>query len=1100
MNQLEALKCLAQDVQAMLRYSTFCHLKTIQSGQWLLAQAMSLLTKFQMLAEEDVQHSHDEMTTRDRSGWNDPEESPLDAALEEDEDVLEPTPVKIKPEPKTLAFSKVCQEQKQTLSEKEKQETEEMMDFLQNFEEGTDFDQDVLEEIDVSSRQASGDLVKDAEEETVSDDGEDTDTGEYDPSLSPPDQRHTDVLKTNFGHAKFRPMQWKIIHSVLARRDQCVIMATGYGKSLCYQFPAVFTGGTSLVISPLISLMEDQVLALRIANIKACFLGSAQTEMGKVRQEILSGVYRVVYLTPEFASVAGDILKDLQQRVGITLVAIDEAHCVSQWGHDFRSCYRALGKLRTVLSEVPFMALTATATPPVCKDICTTLRLKNPLVTCTSFDRPNLYLEVRLKSGIRSDLQSLMVETHKFYYEFDGPTIVYCPTKKATEQVGAVLKDMGVKACIYHAGLTPQKRKDAHHKFVRDELQCIVATVAFGMGIDKPDVRNIIHYGAPKDIESYYQEIGRAGRDSMASNCYVFYSRGDFATSRYLLKDITNEKFRAHKLCMISKMEQYLSTTKCRRQEILSHFERKGTSKSTVMNTDQCCDNCKCRLSSVGATLGGMAEKDYSKELLHLLTAIEATGARFGIAVPVLFLRGSVNQRLPAQCQSHGSFGCGKYRPEKWWKSFARQVISEGFLVERQVIGGFGPTVELSPKGLCWYKETMKGNNKSFKISPSQEMLSFEKTVQKPAILPQSIKSRTLPSTQFINWQQVSFDDDEAKAGPSVQAAQPKMDPKEQQLQGVLYSKLMNLRNSLASEIGAAPYMVANNKNLHDLAIIRPSTKQSLLKIDGIAEARADKFGLRFIEAVREFCKENNLKTDNFPSHISDSQDTHSEVFQKTSIIHHISETVQESYSLFHEKNMSLADIAKERNIKESTVGGHLADAIRAGYPVNFSRLNITSALQKQIEGVIRAPPINSDISQLAPIKALLPGSVDWYQLKVVVAILQTQHGIPTCKSVSDNMDKTAKPVPCRQLSGSSRLVGPQLMTYKSPLHKPPLSVTTIPDPPSSSPQMSNSSPSLEQDGTKRKLPSWFEGSAKKGKICEGNSKKTKGSSLFGRR
>ncbi|XP_038060643.1 Werner syndrome ATP-dependent helicase homolog isoform X2 [Patiria miniata] len=1128
MNQLEALKCLASDSQEMLHRSKLCHPKTLQKGQQLLSQAASLVTEFQMLAEEAIQRSHDEeMMKSAPNGWLDAEESFGDATLEEeDRDILEPTPVRNKPLPRTSEFSRVQSQQEKTPSEKEKQETDEMMNYLQNFEEEEeDFDEEMLQEIDAVCKQASGDSVKnepvDINDEEEDDDG--TDEEDYDPSVPPPEQKHIDVLKTYFGHARFRPMQWKIIHSVLARKDQCVVMATGYGKSLCYQYPAVFTGGTSLVISPLISLMEDQVLALRIANIKACMLGSAQTEMGRVTQEVLSGVYRVVYLTPEFVSVADDILRDLQQRVGITLVAIDEAHCVSQWGHDFRASYRTLGNLRTLLPGVPFVALTATATPNVRDDICRSLKLKHPQITCTSFDRPNLYLQVRMKDHIEADLQSLMVETRKFYYEFDGPTIVYCPTKKATENVGSKLKDMGVKAAIYHAGLTPKARKDAHHKFVRDELQCIVATVAFGMGIDKPDVRNIIHYGAPKDIESYYQEIGRAGRDGMPSNCYVFYSSGDFATNRFFLKDITSESFRAHKSKMIAKMEQYLSTTRCRRKEILSHFGGKGAN-SAIMNTDQCCDNCKQRLSRGGATSGDSDEKDYTKELLHLLTAVEVTGGRFGLTVPVYFLRGSVNQKLPARYQSHGDFGCGKYRAEKWWKSFARQVINKEYLAERQVPGGFGATVELSFLGHRWYKSATRGQNDSFKITPNQEMLSFEKEVLKPTILAQRSGPQILPSTQVSNWKQVSYDD-EATPGPSMQAAQPKVDPKEQQLQGVLYSKLMSLRNSLASEMGAAPYMVANNKNLHDLAIIRPSTKQSLLKIDGIAEARAEKFGLRFIEAVQEFCEENNLKMDNFPatapSHITDSQGSQGVVFQRTSIVHQISETVRESYNLFHEKNMSLDEIAKERNLKETTVGGHLADAIKAGYPVNFTRLGISSALQKQIEDVVRAPPINSDISRLGPIKALLPESVDWHHIKIVLAILQVQFGMST--TVGD--DDTDKPVPGKQPSGSSRPLFPQTVHY--PLYqqerhhaasfdrKPSFSIATTSSP-ASSPQMSKSasyhagmsttsSPSPEQSsGNKRKLPSWFGGSAKKGKVCGGTSgtttKKTKGSSLFGRR
>ncbi|XP_071808561.1 bifunctional 3'-5' exonuclease/ATP-dependent helicase WRN-like [Asterias amurensis] len=1135
-NQLEVLSCLTTDAKQILQNGKVTNPNTIQTSHQLLNQAISLVKEFQMLAEESMQRARDEeLRSAPSDSW--PEESfdQVDGEmLDFEDDILEPTPDRPKPKARVaLPFGKLSEEDNstrqgteccstafqkdetnnslfkdKTLSPEEKKETEDIMNYLQDFED--DINEDMLQQFDAVCAAADEESSSQELKNEESDDS-DTDEENYDPSVPPPEQKYIDVLKTHFGHARFRPMQWKIIHSVLTRRDQCVVMATGYGKSLCYQYPAVFTGGTSLVISPLISLMEDQVFSLSIANIKACLLGSAQSAMGRIKQEALNGDYRVVYLTPEFASEAHKFLRDLQQRVGITLVAIDEAHCVSQWGHDFRAAYRTLGEVRTLLPEVPFVALTATATPEIRKDICKSLRLKNPQVTCTSFDRPNLYLEVNMKGDIASDLQSLMVETRKLYYEFDGPTIIYCPTKKATEKVGSVLQQFGVKSGIYHAGLSPSIRKQTHHKFVRDELQCIVATVAFGMGIDKPDVRNVVHYGAPKDIESYYQEIGRAGRDGMPSTCYVFYAPGDFATNRFFLRDIQSAAFKAHKSRMMQKMEQYLVSIKCRRRSILSHFEANGNTVSAVMNTDQCCDNCKHKDSPTGGTVGS-DEKDFSKELHHLLTAIEATGGRFGLSVPILFLRGSLNQRLPSHCQKSKDFGCGKYHPEKWWKSFARMALTEGYLAEKQLMGGFGSTVELSSKGYRWLKDAKYGQNSSFKMVPNKEMLSFDKNaVIKPTVLPQTAGPQILPSVQVSNWKQVSYDD--VGPGPSMKAAQPKVDLKEQQLQGVLYSKLMNLRNSLAAEMGAAPYMVANNKNLHDLAIIRPSSKQSLLKIDGIAEARAEKFGARLIEAICEFCKENSLKMDNFPatvpSHIADTKKTQGVVFQRSSIVHQISDTVRESYNLYHEKNMSLGEVAKERNLKETTVGGHLAEAIKAGYPVNFSKLGVSQSLRKQIEDVIRSPPINSDISRLAPIKALLPESVDWYQIKVVLAVLQVQYGMPTSVGSSDS----DKMVPDRPTTSSSEQLRSQAVPYRSPLQtRPAPARSTNPDPSVSllvSPTMTkskshyggmtSSSQSTQQSGTKRKLPTWLFGSAKKGKLNSGTATK-KANSLFAKR
>ncbi|KAL5007070.1 hypothetical protein ScPMuIL_015876 [Solemya velum] len=524
-----------------------------------------------------------------------------------------------------------------------------------------DFDDDMLQEIGQAEKSLTGDNSMSEPEEDDDDDLQN----------QPQDAAYLQVLKQYFGYSKFRPMQWKIINSVLnEKRDNCVIMATGYGKSLCYQFPSVFTGRTTVVISPLISLMQDQVLGLKVANIDACFLGSAQENMKVVMENLMKGKYRVLYITPEFAEGGSGVISELNNKVGIDLIAIDEAHCVSQWGHDFRAAYRNLGKFRSSLPSIPVVALTATATMDVRKDICRSLHLKNAVITCTGFDRPNLFLTVGPKMGnpaydLRTQLQDSINKQH-----LNGSIIIYCPTKKTTMDVAAAVKGIGISCLPYHAGLTNANRKEAHNQFINNKIKVVVATVAFGMGIDKPDVRKVIHYGAPKDIESYYQEIGRAGRDGLPSSCHVFYAEGDFNTSRFLLSKMTDVNFKKHKLKMLSKMQQYLGTAHCRRRLLLAHFESK--SLEDIGGTENCCDNCRKRIENsrtqsyydsknwgIKPTIAPDEPLDYSKEARDLFGAIESLGGRFGITIPVMFLIGSSSQKVQKFLKFPG-YGKGK--------------------------------------------------------------------------------------------------------------------------------------------------------------------------------------------------------------------------------------------------------------------------------------------------------------------------------------------------------------------------------------------------------------------------------------------------------
>ncbi|XP_041529818.1 Werner syndrome ATP-dependent helicase isoform X3 [Microtus oregoni] len=835
---------------------------------------------------------------------------------------------------------------------------------------------------------------------------------EEDHLLPEPSAKQINCLKTYFGHSSFKPVQWKVIHSVLEeRRDNVVVMATGYGKSLCFQYPPVYAGKIGIVISPLISLMEDQVLQLELSNISACLLGSAQSK--NVLGDIKLGKYRIIYMTPEFCSGNLGLLQQLDSNTGITLIAVDEAHCISEWGHDFRSSFRTLGSLKTALPLVPVIALSATASSSIREDIIHCLNLKNPQITCTGFDRPNLYLEVGRKTGnILQDLKPFLVQKSSHAWEFEGPTIIYCPSRKMTEQVTAELGKLNLACRAYHAGLNINKRKDVHHWFLRDEIKCVVATIAFGMGINKADIRKVIHYGAPKEMESYYQEIGRAGRDGLPSSCHVLWAPADFNLTRHHLLEIHNEKFRLYKLKMLAKMEKYLHSSRCRRQIILSHFEDKRLQRASVdvLGTEKCCDNCRARLSHCYPTNDpDDTFQDFGPQAFQLLSAVDILEEKFGIGIPILFLRGSNSQRLADKYRRHKLFGAGKDRAESWWKALSHHLVAEGLLVEVPKQNKFVKTCSLTQKGRKWLCEASTQSPPSLLLQANEEMCP--RKVRLPSSTPVSsdVKPIGLTAEQSNLERMYSYKASEKSSGSDIlkksvgtqspgkssSSSEPIISAQELDTRTVLYAKLVEARQKHANKMDVPPAILATNKILLDMAKMRPTTGEDVKQIDGVSEGKAALLA-PLLEVIKHFCQVNSVQTNLFSS-TKPQEDQKSQEVKNGECS--LPQSVAVTYALFQENKMSLHSIAENRLLPLTAIGMHLAQAAKAGYPLDMERAGLTPEVQKIITDVIRNPPINSDMYKVKLIRMLVPENIDTYLIHMVIEILESgdSRSQPSC-------------------------------------------------------------------------------------------------------
>lgn len=602
----------------------------------------------------------------------------------------------------------------------------------------------------------------------------------------------TILLKQVFGHNDFRPLQKDIMVSTLNGQDTVAILPTGAGKSLCYQLPALLRNGLTVVISPLIALMKDQVDQLLAAGVAATFLNSsldANTQHQRIK-ELGEGRYKLLYIAPERV-MAGNFLTQLGQW-SIAALVVDEAHCISEWGHDFRPDYRTLCELRRAYPKVPILALTATATPQVRDDIIGQLKLRNPSIHLSSFNRPNLNYRV-----IAREKAARQVWEYAASRPMDSG-IIYCQSRKATESLTAVLCEAGLPAIAYHAGMTPEDRTKNQEAFIRDEARIVCATVAFGMGINKPNVRYVIHAELPKNVEGYYQQTGRAGRDGLAADCLMLFSRGDLIKNLAFLDEITNPQAQQVARQQLDQMVVYAEDSGCRRSYLLRYFGENWP-EANCGN----CDNCLEPRESWDATID-------SQKLLSCICRI-AQKSSFAVGWQHLadVLVGAQTERMRSWGHDTlSTYGIGKDKPKQDWIALGRQLALLGFA---EVGKDKYPTVTITTKGMAALRDRIA-------VHLSRPLAASVNTV--------AIKAPI------------------AKAG-------------EIPCDDGLFQQLRVIRKSLADSRNVPAYVIFSDVTLRHIARAYPCTESEFLALPGVGERKLTEFGGPFIKAVGDWLKDN---------------------------------------------------------------------------------------------------------------------------------------------------------------------------------------------------------------------------------------------------
>jgi ATP-dependent DNA helicase RecQ len=701
------------------------------------------------------------------------------------------------------------------------------------------------------------------------------------------------LLKQYFGFTSFRPLQEEIIRDSLAGRDTSALLPTGGGKSLCFQLPALARDGLTVVVSPLIALMKDQVDALQASGIAATFLNSSLNadESRKRLRGLHNGEFRLLYVAPERLMLSG-FLSDLQ-KWNVQLIAIDEAHCISEWGHDFRPEYRQISELRKYFPNVPFMALTATATGRVREDIVNHLQLREPKCYVASFNRPNLTYRVIPKNKPYDQLLNFLRARPK------DSGIVYCQSRKSAESVAANLSEDGVRAKPYHAGLTPKERSTHQELFLRDDVRVICATIAFGMGINKPNVRFVVHYDLPKNIEGYYQETGRAGRDGLPSECVLLFSAGDVVKQTQFIDEKPNPQEQKIAREQLQQMVHYAECASCRRVELLAYFGEvfsandgragsplpadgaHGVTRPTETNCGAC-DNCLSPRSTFDGTLAAQ------KFLSCVYRIREKNGFGVGLNHVVEVLTGADTEKIRKWNHAQlSTFGIGKEHSRPEWAAIGRELIRLGFL--RQTAEKFS-VLEITNEGRAALKERKKI------------------TLTKPAVAPET-------KTHHVG--EITCDE-------------------------VLFERLRELRKKLADERDVPAYIIFSDVALRQMARNYPESENDFARISGVGEKKLREFGEVFLNEIALHLATNPRQI------FADDSFTAPQPIRKTSL----NDTTRETLRRFR-AGESVEQIAAARGFAASTIYGHLAAAIEAGENFDVNEL-LDAEAQEQIAAAFK--------------------------------------------------------------------------------------------------------------------------------------------------